>query len=374
MRIRLDDVNPDTNNQIYRFKDCRVLNNVSGLFYQCQGLIGVLPNYGYEENLQCFYSKDQTTNEYYYSKLNATRYTQLTGNEIPEGMFMVMNSSNQVINSPIEYAYGMFFECKSLEGLIPGNLFRKCSSLTNLAYFFYRCSKLGTLNNTEIVSRKIPYGLFDDCMALLTVQRMFSQIRYIGKSLESSTNTSVYERLYGETYCLPKYLFRYCTLLQSVSGLFARGWTSESVPDDEQNFYISSMYGTIYEYIFQYNTALTDISLVFYYCTNLTGYKTIDNAAGGIGYEFFQNNTLLTDLNHAFYGCSNVTGVEIGIILAATHEAIITNVSEAFNQVITNKSKNGKLVGKQLIYDLYTNEYLSFFDKYGIYMYPTYEY
>lgn len=359
LAIRLDTTDAEGNNY-YFFRDCRILNDVSGMFYRCDKLRGSLPNYGYQVELQDFYEKDLITKEYVYTPIV----------DKTPGFFAVFGADGNQIDSPIQYARGVFYQDRSLEGLLPDNLFSRMKILEDLAYCFYRCTGLGTLSGRELATRHLPYGLLDDCAKLKTTASMFDQARYAGRSQQEVENPTTYEELYDEVYFLPKYFFYFCPELEDVNSMFRRSWTDQSIPDDQADYYISSIYGALYENIFLNNANLSNVSNFLSYATNITGYRTT-GYANAIDYNLFRNNHLLTYMSGAFYSTA-IEAVEIGFILKASQVASIKSAGDFVSPGLLTRAVNGKYIGKQLIYDLETNSYLSMFDAYGIYVNQTY--
>lgn len=357
--IRLDDTD-SSGNEVHRFKDCRILNDLSGMFYHCSNLKGSIPAYGYEEALNKFYTKNLITGDYEYNPIT---------NKKP-GLFSAFDSRGNLISSPIKYLNHIFDTCRKLEGTIPGNLFFGLSKLENLSYAFYRCIRIGTLNNRELATRHLPYGLLDDCIALLDTSHMFEQARYAGRSKEEVDNPSVYEEMYDELYFLPKFFFSKCTKLQNVSDMFHRAWTNSTVSDEDADYYISSIYGKIYSGMFNNNTDLVNISNFLMLATEIQGYSTAsyDNA---IDYNLLQYNNKIMYINGAFYATA-IAAIEIGFILKASQLVTIKAASDLTSPGLVTKKINNKYVGSQLVYDLENNSYQSMFDAYGVYVAQTY--
>jgi hypothetical protein len=361
----------------YWFEDLRKLTNVSGLFYNDLGLHGAIPDYGYVEELSDFYevAKDEKGNILYDENDDTKIIMNYIGNsKRTNGFFTCKDSNGEVIDSPIIYAAYVFYQCFNLNGAVPGNLLSKMTNVINLSYMFYYCKRLNTLSDStvhgtsiiQVNNRHMPYGLLDDCVAVTTLAYMFAYCRFNGKSSEKAT-ADLDDTTYDENYALPKYFFRFCTELINIQAMFVRDWTSSVTTEENEDRYISEMYGAIYPFMFMYNTKLTTITSLFSYCNNIKGYATA-TSENGIDYNLFSTTKYIAYMASAFYA-TGVGMVERGLILQRNQIAAIKAVSSIFSPGIlsANYGSTGSPVGKQMVYDINTNTYKSFFDAYGIY-------
>lgn len=357
----------DLNTGSYWFVDMRALLNVSGLFYNDIGLHNSIPAYGYVERLDDFY--EQSTDENDETIMVYKKNTNRTN-----GFFACKDSAGNFVDSPIIYASAVFYQCFNLNGAVPGNLLARMSRLVNASNMFYYCKRIGTLSDAsvhgssiiQVNNRHLAYGLLDDCVALTNVAGMFAYCRFNGKSSEKAA-ADLNDTTYDESYALPKYLFKFCTELENVSSMFRRGWTSSVTTEDNEDFYISDMNGRFYPFMFMYNISLTNASDMFDYCDKLSGYRTA-TSENGVDSNIFSTNKHIQYMNGMFYATA-VGMVERGFIAQRKQIDSIKSVANVFSTGIlqTNYGSTGIPVGKQMVYDVNTDSYKSFYDVYGIY-------
>lgn len=243
---------PKEDTDIPWFVDCRKLSKISYMFRNCQN---------------CY-------------------------SEIPSRLFEVWDNDGNVIESFIAEASGLFSGCRLIQGEIPGNLFDKFVKVRDLSGFFHGCENL---------TGGIPDELFANCYSLAYANSMFSGCKRLGRYAEDITIENPY-------FCSEELLWN-CTNLVSVASMFSHGNGT-------------SLRGEIPPLLFRTCTKLQDISGVFYGCGLLTG---------GLDSQLFANNGRLTNAQEAFLGCSGLNGELSANLFTFSKNPNITNFYKTFS-------------------------------------------
>ena len=241
------------------FKDLVSVKKISGLFSQCYGLSGEIP----EKFFTCYDTDGETEVPTVINEAKQVFYMcrNLTG-QIPADLFdkflQVTDLSNFFSGNLREYS-------NRLEGKIPENLFAKCFNLINASSMFYRCLSLGNPNVSEDDPYALDPNLFKNCAKLESTNSMFSEC----------------DSLRGE---LPETLFQTCANLKNTDHMF----------------YSTPISGTLSGNLFKNNKKLERVPGMFRSCGQLTGIEpTLFTDT---------NNPLITSFQYTFWGCSKMTG------------------------------------------------------------------
>lgn len=218
-------------------------------------------------------------------------------------------------NQNLTTAAQFFYNSPLVNGGVPGKLFERNQKLTSLAYFFSGC---------PLISGNIPETLFAGLTALSDARQFFKDCKLIGpnipvglfRGLKSLLNiSSFFENCRGLTGTLPAPVYDYKQVAEeenpdnpeemipvydwvlNTKGLF------EDCPNlSNANGFLKecrNLKGTIPEFIFRQNTALTDLGSFFYNCNGLTG---------SIPALLFEKNRGLLTISKMFYHCNNIDG------------------------------------------------------------------
>ena len=218
-------------------------------------------------------------------------------------------------NQNITTAAQFFWDSPLIYGAVPETLFERNKKLTNLAYFLSGCSS---------ISGNIPERLFSGLTALSDARQFFKGCKLIGPNIPTdlfrgltalSNISSFFEECRGITGTLPAPVYEYKQVAEEedpenpgemlpvydwvlkVKGLF------EDCPNlSNANGFLKEcrkLKGTIPEFIFRQNTALTDLGSFFYNCNGLTG---------SIPAALFEKNRGLLSVSKIFYHCNNIEG------------------------------------------------------------------
>lgn len=238
-------------------------------------------------------------------------------------------------NQNVTTAAQFFFDSPLVYGQVPATLFERNQKLTNLAYFLSGCVS---------ISGNIPETLFSGLTVLSDARQFFKGCKLIGPNVPTnlfrgltalSNISSFFEECRGITGTLPAPVYEYKQVAEEenpenpeemipvydwvlkVKGLF------EDCPNlsNANGFFkeCRKLKGTIPEFIFRQNTALTDLGSFFYNCNGLTG---------SIPAALFEKNRGLLSVSKIFYHCNNLEGyIPTGLFAKNTS---LNDVSYAF--------------------------------------------
>ena len=200
----------------------------------------------------------------------------------------------------------LFYNCTSLNSVIPENLFYNATNVITLRNAF----------NISGVTGNIPENLLKYCTKVENVDFLFDKSNITGtipeKLFNTCTNLKNAEgvfRMTSVTGEIPERLFNNCHNLVNVKQIFS---------------YCTGLIGTIPENLFNNCTNITNAGFVFADCTGLTG--TIPE-------NLFANQTQLADLNSCFRNC---TGLNDSQIKLTSKNIRVTNyLCEGVNAKIT---------------------------------------
>jgi len=200
----------------------------------------------------------------------------------------------------------LFYNCTSLNSVIPENLFYNATNVITLRNAF----------NISGVTGNIPENLLKYCTKVENVDFLFDKSNITGtipeKLFNTCTNLKNAEgvfRMTSVTGEIPERLFNNCHNLVNVKQIFS---------------YCTGLIGTIPENLFNNCTNITNAGFVFADCTGLTG--TIPE-------NLFANQTQLADLNSCF---RNYTGLNDSQIKLTSKNIRVTNyLCEGVNAKIT---------------------------------------
>ena len=275
-------------------KDCKSLQEASGVFYNCKNLEGYSTKYAIPPGF-LDYNQDWK----------------------PEDWL----ESDGIYPSPLRNLSRMFEGCTTMAGDLPPGLLDYCMNVTTTSRMFYYCLYL---------SGPIPDGFLNNMKKLQDASAMFGFTWRLGRTDARTPGK--------EWYAFPKDLFWNCTALTNVSSLF-NGWTSDGK-------WFTSLVGDIPPKVF-HNCPIQNASTVLHCCQKVSGNITRD---------FFGDNSYLTDISSAFRICGTTSDnklfIEEGFLngcpnVTNFHWAISANggnIKGFVNPFWLTHGKNGKVL------------------------------
>ena len=213
---------------------------------------------------------------------------------IPSRLFEVWDNEGNVMDTLITEAKAVFRNCQLLTDEIPANLFDKFIKVRDLTEFFYQCRNL---------TGGIPDTLFSNCYSLVYINRMFMRCSKLSKYPEEITEENPY-------FCNEELLWNCPNLLEASQAFYMwDGWGT-------------SMKGQIPPLLFRACTKLENINGIFAGCGQLTG---------GLDGQLFSRAGKLKNVGNAFSGCSGLNGDISGALFTATNNPLITTFYETFS-------------------------------------------
>lgn len=281
------------------FKTMPKLQNISGFFYNCTGLVSQAGG-GFDADILSTHTNLTNVSNLFRG------CTNLSINSVP--------SLFEASKSKITIAAGVFMGCTSISDFNMA-LFQNMTRLTDASNIFNGCTTLGTSMSG--------CNMFDGCTSLQTVQGAF----YGCTGITGSIPASLFNSCRG-TLTNVSQMFRGCT---DLNGTIETG-NEDTVPTD----LVGSQLGLLAECF-----KLTTASQMFYGCARLTGKIPWD--------MFWTQNverlyTSLTDISYLFYDCAFNQPVEVDnenylfhpdmfikLIALTTMEGLLANPSNAIH-------------------------------------------
>ena len=340
------------------FRNCRDVGTIVAIFQGCKGLTGGIPSTLFSSNTKLHRPKQAFED---CSGLNGEipmtlfknnpqinnmerafyRCTNLTG--VLTSEFFNTNNGR---NNKIENINAIFGECPKLTGSLSDNTFRYCASLKSADHVFYKCTG---------ITGGIPEKLLYYCPKLETINAMLAYCTGLGSDPDVPATISKDFFINNSKLHTIRSIFNNCT---NISGELPQELLKPLVSLKNAGYAFNNCRNLIINldrYFFYYNTSLTYIDRIFYYCTGLscvipakeshfeTRYidpehpelgteeievvdlpglldnnKNLTNASGLFGKcwnlvgsippELFRYNTLLKNLSRAFECCASLSG------------------------------------------------------------------
>lgn len=273
-----------------------LVQNISGFFYGCTGLVSQAGG-GFDGSI--LNTLTALTNTYQMFR----GCMSLSISSVPQ---LFTASKGRLVN-----AEQMFYGCTGVSDF-DDDLFTDCTRLTNVAYCFYGCTSLSKPMSES--------AIFDGCTALQTTAYMF----YNCQSLYGGIPATLFESCRNSLVSVNS-MFENCTGLDGTIGVgnediiqpsgtgFQRGLLAEcyNLKNCSRMFYsCNHMTGALpwdifwtrnEEYLY---TQLTDISYMFYYCSCHTP-TTVDDVAYMFHPDMFKRLIALTTMAGLFAKPSN---------------------------------------------------------------------
>lgn len=223
------------------FKDCRALQDASGVFCNCKGLTGYSTKYAIPPGF-LNYNQEWKSEDW--------------------------SESDGLYPSPLRDISRMFEGCGNLNGELPPGLLDYCANVTTTHRLFHYCN---------FITGAIPNGFLKNMRKLQNASEMFSFMWRLGRT-DARTPGQAW-------YAFPEDLFWNCTSLNNVAGMF-NGWNSEGS-------WFTSLVGDIPPKVF-HNCPIQNADTFLHCCQKVSGNITKD---------FFGNNPYLVSISNLFRIC-----------------------------------------------------------------------